>query len=275
MKKTILSFALLGVCSMASAQLSTRENQDTRYKFGGRPVAGDMALTFGVTINNTEIGGVTVPAWNLFSRGNLITAKKYISDDVAIRAGIALTRNSRSFSGDADSIPGTPAFAPTAFEFRSSTRQYFLVPGIEKHFSSANIFDVYTAGDLFLGFGKNKDITSMTNNDGTTSATTSTTPYTIVGLGGVIGVNVFVLDLPISVGVEYGLSAFWMMGNKTKFEVEDAAGNSYEYFTVDDATNSNGVPFVGNGTQFTDLKQKYMTMDSNDQVRMVVNVYFN
>jgi hypothetical protein len=274
MKKTILSFALLGVCSMASAQLSTRENQDTRYKFGGRPVAGDMALTFGITINNTEIGGTTVPAWNLFSRGNLITGKKYIQDDVAIRAGIALYRDSRAFSGDVDSIPGQQ-WTATAYEFRASERQYMLVPGIEKHFSSSNIFDVYTAGDLFLGFGRNKSITSETNTDSQTNSTTRTTPYTIVGLGGVIGVNVFVLDLPLSVGVEYGMSAFWMMGNKTKVEVEQFNGTSYEFFTVDDATNPDGTPFVGNGAQYSDVKQKYMRMDTNDQVRLVVNLYFN
>lgn len=274
MKKTILSFVLLGMCSMASAQLSTRENQDTRYKFGGRPVAGDMALTFGITINNTEIGGMPVPAWNAFSRGNLITAKKYIQDDVAIRAGIALHRNSRSFSGDVDSIPGQQ-WTATAYEYRASDREYFLVPGIEKHFSSSNIFDVYTAGDLFLGFGRNKSITSETNTDSQTNSTTRTTPYTIVGLGGVIGVNVFVLDLPLSVGVEYGLSAFWMMGNKTKVEVEQFNGTSYEYYTVEDATNPDGTPFVGNGAQYSDAKQKYMRMDSNDQVRLVLNLYFN
>ncbi|MBK7382227.1 MAG: hypothetical protein IPP83_02495 [Flavobacteriales bacterium] len=274
MKKTILSFALLGVCSIASAQLSTRENQDTRYKFGGRPVAGDMALTFGITINNTEIGGKTVPAWNLFSRGNLITAKKYIRDDVAIRAGIALYRDSRSIKGDVDSIPGQP-WTNSAYEFKSAQRQYMFVPGIEKHFSSSNIFDVYTAGDLFLGFGRDKSIDSQTNTDSQTSSMTKTTPYTIVGLGGVIGVNVFVLDLPISVGVEYGMSAFWMMGNKTKVEVEEFNGTSYEYFTVEDANNLDGSAFSGNGAQYSSVKQKYMRMDSNDQVRMVVNIYFN
>lgn len=266
MKKTILCFALLGVSSVASAQLSTRENQDTRYKFGGRPVAGDMALTFGITINNTEIGGNTIPAWNLFSRGNLITAKKYIQDDVAIRAGIALFRDSRVVKGDVDSIPGQP-WTLTAAESRSSERQYMLVPGIEKHFSSSNIFDVYAAGDLFLGFGRSKDVSSITNRQSQTQSTTSTTPYTIVGLGGVIGVNVFVLDLPISVGVEYGMSAFWMMGNKTKVEVEEFNGTSYEYFTVEDDPNGN--------VQYSSVKQRYMRMDTNDQVRLVVNVYFN
>ncbi len=268
MKKTILSFALLGLCSMASAQLSTRENQDTRYKFGGRPVAGDYGLTFGVTINNASFGDSThaISVWNRLSRGNLITGKKFISDDVAIRAGIRLYRDSRSVKGEFDSTAQLPNSLSEA-QYLSASREYMFVPGIEKHFSSANIFDVYMAGDLYLGFGRDKSINSTTDRQGRTTATTMTTPYTIVGLGGVIGVNVFVLDLPISVGVEYGLSAFWQLGDKTKVEVEEADGDSYEYYTL---AND---PWGGN--QYSSVKQKYMTMNTNDQVRVVMNIYFN
>ncbi|MEO8591407.1 MAG: hypothetical protein ABI432_18650 [Flavobacteriales bacterium] len=275
MKKTLLSFALLGVCSIASAQLSTRENQDTRYKFGGRPVAGDYGLTFGFTINNPEFGvdsaDVTrgIATWNSLSRGNLITGKKYISDDVAYRAGIRLTRNSRTVKGDIDSTAQLPN-SLSAAESRESSREYMIVPGIEKHFSSSNIFDVYTAGDLFLGFGKDKTVASTTDRAGGTTATTSTTPYTIVGIGGIIGVNMFILDLPISVGIEYGISAFWQLGDKTKVEVETPT-TSYEYFTV--ANDPNGVSSATNG--YSSVKQKYMTMNSNDQVRITANIYFN
>lgn len=260
---------------MASAQLSTRENQDTRYKFGGRPVAGDYGLTFGWTINNPSFGEYpgdstrSIAVWNALSRGNLITGKKFVSDDVAYRAGIRLTRNSRSVSGDVDSTASLPN-SLSAAEFRSSSREYMIVPGIEKHFSSSNIFDVYMAGDLFLGFGKDKTVSSTTNRAGETTATTMTTPYTIVGLGGIIGVNLFILDLPLSVGVEYGLSAFWLLGDRTKVEVETPS-ESYEYFTV--SNDQSGVSTATNG--FSDVSQKYMTMNSNDQVRITANIYFN
>ncbi|MEZ4755773.1 MAG: hypothetical protein R2817_02975 [Flavobacteriales bacterium] len=266
MKKSVLSMALLGVCSIASAQLSTRENDDTRYKLGARPVAGDYALTFGVGINNTEVGGTEIPAWNLFGRGNLITGKKFIKDDVAIRAGVRLFRDSRTLTGELDSTENISNVL-NEVEFRSSQRQYMLVPGIEKHFSNSNIFDVYTAGDLYLGFGRDKEVSSTTNRQGQTSAMTMTTPYTVVGLGGVIGVSAFVVDLPISVGIEYGLSAFWKLGDRTKVEVEEADGDTYEYQTVSDD------PF--GGLQYNSAKQRYMTMDTNDQVRLVVNIFFN
>jgi len=274
MKKTILSFALLGVCSIASAQLSTRENQDTRYKFGGRPVAGDYALTFGWTINNPSFGTTAdsangISTWNALSRGNLITGKKYIADDVAIRAGIRLYRNSRSVIGDVDSTAQLPNTLSAA-ESRESSREYTIAPGIEKHFSNSNIFDVYMAGDLYLGFGRDRSVSSTTNRAGGTTATTMTTPYTVVGLGGIIGVSVNVLDLPIALGIEYGLSAFWQLGDKTKVEVETPT-TSYEYYTV--ANDPNGVSSAVNG--YSSVKQKYMTMNSNDQVRITANIYFN
>lgn len=268
MKKTILCFALLGVCSVASAQLSTRENQDTRYKFGGRPVAGDYALVFGFSLGSDSIdygagSQNSSVALNRLAKGNLLTFKKFIQDDVAIRAGLRLTRNSRSIKGE-----DTTATGPE-FEYKSSTREYMLVPGIEKHFSSSNIFDVYVGGDLFLGFGRNRMVTSYTYTDAANdNVHEMTTPYTIVGLGGVVGFNVFVLDLPIALGVEYGLGAFWQLGNRTKHEVT-AGNNSYEYYTVGSDPSTEG-------TQIYDsVKQKFMTMDTNSQVRLVANIYFN
>ncbi|MCB9184151.1 MAG: hypothetical protein H6591_09550 [Flavobacteriales bacterium] len=272
MKKTILFVALLGIASAASAQLSTRENQDTRYKFGGRPVAGDMALTFGLTINNASFGDSTrsISVWNRLGRGNLITAKKFIQDDVAVRAGIRLYRDSRSVKVELDS---TAQLGNTwsEGEYKMSSREYMLVPGIEKHFSNSNIFDVYVAGDLYLGFGRDKSINSYTNRVSQTASSTMTTPYTIVGLGGVIGFNVFVLDLPVSLGVEYGLSAFWQLGNRTKVEVEELDGDTYEYYTV----ANDPFTFAPASNGYSSAKQKYMTMNTNDQVRIVANIYFN
>ncbi|MBK8226341.1 MAG: hypothetical protein IPK70_04095 [Flavobacteriales bacterium] len=276
MKKTLLSFALLGLCSVASAQLSTRENQDTRYKFGGRPVAGDMALVFGLTLNNASFGdgsdstARSISTWNRLSKGNLLTFKKFIQDDLAIRAGFRLARDSRSIKGEVDSTQFIPATL-AEFEYKKSTREYMLVPGIEKHFSNSNIFDVYAGADLYLGFGRDRMVESYIFRDtDDNDVHTMTTPYTIVGLGGIVGFNVFVLDLPIALGVEYGWSAFWQLGNKTKHEVEQGT-DSWEYYTVGGDPNTAG----GANTQYSSVKQKYNTMDTNDQVRLVLNIYFN
>jgi len=278
MKKTILSFALLGLCSVASAQLSTRENQDTRYKFGGRPVAGDMALVFGIALGGDNVdfqdgSAETNTAWNRLGRGNLLTFKKFIDNDFAIRAGIRLQRDSRAIKGEVDSTEFIQADL-AEFEYKESTREYMLAPGIEKHFSNSNIFDVYVGGDLFLGFGRSRSVETYTFRDtDVNSAHTMTTPYTIAGLGGVVGFNVFVLDLPIAIGLEYGGAAFWQFGNKTKHEVT-SGDDSWEYYTVGADPNTEVSSNPANG-QYSSVKQRFATMDTNGQVRVVANIYFN
>lgn len=278
MKKTLLSFALLGLCSVASAQLSTRENQDTRYKFGGRPVAGDMALVFGIALGGDNVdfqagSAETNTAWNRLGRGNLLTFKKFIEDDVAIRAGFRLQRDSRAIKGEVDSTQFIQANL-SEFEYKQSTREYMLVPGIEKHFSSSNIFDVYAGADLFLGFGRSRSVETYTFRDAdNNSAHTMTTPYTIVGLGGVVGFNVFVLDLPIALGLEYGWGAFWQLGNRTKHEIT-SGNDSWEYYTVGEDPNTAAQQNAANG-QYSSVKQRFASMDTNGQVRIVANIYFN
>jgi hypothetical protein len=91
-----------------------------------------------------------------------------------------------------------------------------------------------------------------------------------VGLGGVIGVSVFVIDLPISVGVEYGLSAFWKLGDRTKWKWK-------KLMVI--PTSTRPCPTIrsllSRQLQYSSIKQRYMTMDTNDQVRLVVNIFFN
>ena len=133
---------------------------------------------------------------------------------------------------------------------------------------------MYLAGDLFLGFGKDKSIASTTDRQDKVTSTTKTTPYTIVGLGGIVGVNMFILDLPISVGLEYGISAFWQLGDKTKVEVETPT-TSYTYYTVANDPAVDPVTQAPIHPQYSSVKQKFMTMNSNDQVRITANIYFN
>ncbi|MFZ1693587.1 MAG: hypothetical protein WAT74_10350 [Flavobacteriales bacterium] len=160
------------------------------------------------------------------------------------------------------------------FEYKQSTREYMLVPGIEKHFSSSNIFDVYAGADLFLGFGRSRSVETYTFRDAdNNSAHTMTTPYTIVGLGGVVGFNVFVLDLPIALGLEYGWGAFWQLGNRTKHEIT-SGNDSWEYYTVGEDPNTAAQQNAANG-QYSSVKQRFASMDTNGQVRIVANIYFN
>ncbi len=267
MKKTILLFMLLSFFAVSQAQISTRENDATVFKLGARPTMGDMALTFALPINSDS----DLPSFNLLGKGDLLTGKKFIKDDLAIRAGIRLYKNSSKSEGDVDtSVTGGSILSA---EYQESSREYNIVPGIEKHFSNSNFFDVYAGGDLYLGFGKDKSINNETYVGSEFDEMTSTTSRTIVGLGGIIGINMFVVDLPISIGLEYGWTAKWNFGGKTHVERSTKVGGTttnQDYYTQD--TDPFGNPDTN---AYSDLKKSAFEMDTNQQVRIALNFYFN
>ena len=72
--------------------------------------------------------------------------------------------------------------------------------------------------------------------------------------------------MPISIGLEYGLNAKWNLGGKTRNEVEQTVGGetkSDDYFTRE---NDN--------TKYKKLKSRSFGMDTNQNVRLAVNIYF-
>lgn len=293
MKKTLLLFAMVIAFAPAFAQLSTRENDATVEKLGARPQMGDMALTFsldqllGLSLgagsdNGSDTVG-TLYKGNGLSSGNLITGKYYIQNDVAIRAGIRLGRDNRKSEGsiaDSTAINGTPggpglnnpSQTLQEVEYRNNSRDYILVPGIEKHFNGANIFDVYAGGDLYLGFGRDKTIMNETYKNGDFDNREFTTGRTVVGLGGVIGINVFIAHLPISVGLEYGWNARFNMGFKTKATREQKVGTtttSLDYET--ESTDPFGNP---DNNWYSEIKKGRSIWDTNQDVRIILAIYF-
>lgn len=274
MKKSILLIAALALGASSSfAQLTTRENCSTTECIGGRPTAGDMALTFGINIADDDTA--TLPLENNLSNGSVLTFKYYKSSDVAYRIGLRLYKTSSSFEGSTDSTtqvdPGNGGgnifLADT--NYKESDRLYLLVPGIEKHFNAANFFDVYCGADLHLGFRRQLSIREQTlrNATGDFDNMTSTTTSTVVGLGGVVGFNIPIAHLPIALGLEYGWNARWDLGGKTKVEHETKTGTvttNNEYFTQ-----------PGDINNYKDLKRKSFAMDTNQNVRLVLNVYFS
>jgi hypothetical protein len=270
MKKSILLIAALALGASSSfAQLSTRENCATNECLGARPTAGDMALTFAINIASDDTAGL--PLENNLSSGSVLTFKKFKSSDVAYRIGIRLQKTSLNFKGESDSITQANAGSAagiTEREFKNSDRLYLLVPGIEKHFNPSNIFDVYAGADLHLGFERSVLIDNTTFQDGSIDNETAKRTRTVVGLGGVVGFNVFIAHLPVSVGLEYGWNARWRLGGKTKHETESRTGNgpttSNEYFTHDSDTNV-----------YTDLSRKEFAMDTNQNVRVTLNIFFS
>jgi len=276
MKKVLLLVALAFGVSSSYAQLSTRENDASVEKLGARPVKGDMALTFAIGTGK-DSATASLYKGNLLGAGDLLTFKKYLEDDLAFRLGVRLYKKSSAIKGvSADStafsnLNQQGQVEQFEYNYKMNKREYIIVPGIEKHFNAGNIFDVYTGADLYLGFKKevsnNDDI--KLNRAGDSQKTKLTTKNTIAGLGWIVGFNVFVAQLPISVGLEYGLNAKWDIGGKTKHEVEtktSAGSSSAEFFTYEGDKNAN--------RQYSKLGKRSFGMDTNQNVRLAVNIYF-
>ncbi len=285
MKKTLLAISLLAIGSSATfAQgLSTRENEAIVAKLGARPVAGDAALNFVIPIvglNDNDQAGLF--NGNFLSPGDLLTFKYYHTDNFVLRAGIRLYADNDRLNGTVlNDQPSGNELAHgnlSMLETINQNREYTLALGVEHHFANSNIFDVYTGADLLLGFNKERTTTerefAMLDGSITDSPTrdllTQKTNSTVIGLGWVVGFNTFVAQLPISVGLEYGLSMKWFLGGKTKVTEERDINNpdtensySVEYYTTD------GAPGL-----YSDLSQRQFNMDTNSNVRLTVNFYF-
>jgi hypothetical protein len=258
---TILSATFL--CGSVFAQLSTRENDAVNLKLGSRPGSGDMALTFGLGLTG---GGVAdLPIVNQLVDGDILTFKYYSDATLAYRLGVKLYKESTLDKGDM--IDNTGAALETDY-YKHLTREFILAPGIEKHFSKSNIFDVYAGSDLYLGFKRHLDNSEITYEDGDYNKSKMSSNPLVLGLGGVVGFNVFIGQLPVSLGLEYGLNMKWTNEGKSKVKTETSIGgvtDSQEYYVY-----SND-PF---GYQYSKLKTTETGINTNSNVRIVLNIYF-
>lgn len=278
MKKRILSITLALVTTCSFAQLSERENDATMVKLGARPQSGNLALTFGFNFgallsNDNNAADASLFTGNFFAQGDFLTFKYYQSDDLAIRFALRLSKHSTKLKGEAmtDSTgyyDGTANSAVKEDLTKVNEREYVFVPGIEKHFSTSNIFDVYMGADLYLGFGKEDSTFETTSNNGDYIKYKHKKSSTIIGIGGIIGFNVFIAHLPISVGLEYGLNLKWTLGGRYKVEQSMRSGNISDEskYQVDD--------IAAPGVHYKKLKKSRFDMDTNQDVRLVLNLYF-
>lgn len=280
MKKLLLLFAVIAFIGQDSvAQLSTRSNNDGDFRIGTRPQAGDAALNFVLpVINLSEDNGSDAGLFkgNSLAAGDMLTFKYYHTDDIVLRMGLRLFADNSIFNGTgADS---TDLYQPTPgdvseIKSKMTMREYKLALGAERHFTNSNIFDVYGGGEFIIGLGRDRTLSNSTLYNGDVSEMTSSTGTTVFGVAGVVGFNVFVAELPISLGMEYGWSAKWIFGGKTKVKSTDTIGTStteQEYITVDGHFLNDGVT----DRQYSSFSAREFNMDNNHSVRINLNIYF-
>lgn len=193
MKKLLSFFCMaLAVASLAQAQITTGENTSQVIRTGNRAEKGDYGLYLGAT--TTMFKNLT--SGSSFSALPLINLKYMVGNKTEARLGIEWWKKSDSskFSGEDEDYKSS--------EFESN---FMFYPGIAYHFNRSNILDVYVGAELPIG-GGNKGVSMKGEGIDKDDERQSTSTFQ-VGLGAFIGLQAYIANLPLAVGIEYGISA--------------------------------------------------------------------
>lgn len=144
-------------------------------------------------------------------------------------------------------------------EYLTTTNRFY--PGVAYHFSPNNILDIYGGAELLFGWNKEKDQVLYDDKYSGGAGSMTSTQF---GGGLFIGLQAFIADLPVAVGIEYGFHGYGNHGLKYKQETED--GDVYQ-INPDMFKNIN----VEGGAK----KMGASTSNFGQQVRFTISYYFN
>jgi hypothetical protein len=263
------------------AQLSDRINNPSTIKAGARPVAGNFGFFLGLGLNQIE--DITSEQTKVENAIPLINVRYYLSDDLVLRAGIAVWKRSRILEGEIDTssaignrFPGGQGVGDK-YEHREVDAYTLLNLGIEKHFKPSNLIDGYVGASLPLGYTRGALYTNRGVDGSTDFFTEETTRLSFVyGAEVFVGLNAFVADLPLAFGIEFGFRGLGVRGDKFKTEYEGSDGGvgySGEFYTnnIDDFENQT-VQAEADNVEFSSLTAR--TFDTEGMIRLSINYYF-
>lgn len=248
--------------SSVFAQLTTGKPSSKVIRTGNRAQAGDFGIYLGATSNMFKSmfdDNVSLSALPL------INLKYMVSDQFETRLGIELYKTSERLKGDMQTLTEEENTSTTAYKNIYGNSQAMLYPGIAYHFSRSNLLDVYVGAELPLGWSSDR---SILESGDMTSRTTKTA--FVIGLGAFIGLQAYIADLPLAIGVEYGISSRFDTGLKYKNEMT-SDGETQIYYTpsMDDFKHLDG---IDQETTFEKLKAKKGEIGS--QFRLTLTYYF-
>lgn len=257
-------------CTFAFAQLSTGSSTAHLIKTGNRPQGGDFGIFIGPSYS--EIKDM-IDSDIKFRGFPLVNFKYYSSPNIEWRLGLQFYRTREKLKGDAisnfDEGKEGQAFEDLG-TIKSKNLKSFnrITPGIAYHFSSRNILDVYVGASLPFGWERDKQV-NESEYDGEKEVNNCSRGSFVIGLGGFIGLQAFIADLPFSIGLEYGLSGLLHTGQKYKHEITTEDGTK-TYYTKFDKKN---IDVKDDGVWFDKLHSKRGEFGSD--VRITLSYYFN
>lgn len=245
MKKLLGLLALCFSVSVADAQITTGESTSQVIRTGNRAQAGNFGIYFGATTN------VFKSLQNIddaeYSAIPLINLKYMKTDQLEYRLGIEWWKKSTSTDQKVPDYESEDEEATKKETVKDGESQFNFYPGVAYHFSSKNLLDVYVGGELPFGWSSYSG--EREDEDYSTSSFH-------IGLGAFIGLQAYIGNLPLALGVEYGLS--------TMYNHVGDGQLSKDGMTIDYA----------NGEFYKeDMSQNRWTL--GHQVRLTLSYYFN
>ncbi len=250
--KTLIILILLFIgITPIMAQISEGEPFSRSIKTGNRPGMGDWGIFIGPSL--TDISSMIDKdiAWQGLP---LVNIKHYHSDNLELRCGIQLSRLTDKAKGYILDYEGDDY---ESF-YKEAESYYRLTPGIAYHFSSKNLLDVYVGASLPIGISSDKYINIF---DGDNYDTYKRSSFEI-GLGAYIGLQCFVADLPVAIGLEYGITGYKSLGEQYKNITTDEDGDEQIFYTTS--------PY--GSEQYSELKKSSGYLGSD--VRFTISYFF-
>ncbi len=235
MKKTIIFVACLTMaCMSVCAQISTGEpNASVIARTGNRPQRGDWGLYLGGSVS--QVMDLVKYCQSAGAEGAyglpLVNLKYYCTDNFEFRMGFqfaAQTQKEKTFT----SLESGAEYEKTVSAGTDYTR---LLPGVAYHFNSKNILDVYVGAQLPIGFNSATAKTYESNAGIITSSKAHVGTF-VIGGGLFVGLQFFIADLPIAIGVEGGYSGLVEASSIPSYSIE--TGSSSQKYKDGTATTT-------------------------------------
>jgi hypothetical protein len=191
------------------------------FKTGTRPQKGDIGLWVGPSIMEF----IQMADNNINWRGMpLLNLKFYFSDKTVFRLGLQIYNKSQGLKAKETIAP----IDSTDVKLSKSKTYFMINPGIEYHFTPKNICDVYLGANIPIGANTNMEKNSYTFGKDKVYHNVSQNQF-LLGIGAFVGLQFFIADLPIAIGLEGGLSGLGKFGGPTKHVYNELnEKNTYE-----------------------------------------------
>lgn len=226
MKKTIMFVACLAMaCVSVCAQISTGEpNASVIARTGNRPQKGDWGLYLGGSVSQVmDLVNYCQSAGAEGAYGlPLVNLKYYCTDNFEFRMGFQFA--AKTTKDETFTTQGVTEYEKTVSNGTDYTR---FLPGIAYHFNSKNLLDVYVGAQLPIGFNSDTK-KKYENNAGIIYSSKKHMGTFVIGGGLFIGLQFFIADLPIAIGVEGGYSGLVEAASVPTYSIE-TGGSSQKY----------------------------------------------